>query len=188
MKKRKPFIVGAGVGAAVLTSMGAGSAVAQQSATMGVSVTVQQVVTVTSRNMSVTALPIVASGTVQVSAPSAPTAVGSIGGDAIAGGTVAATVGAFAFTRNAPVTVTPGATTATMACRGTATTSPTLSVDIDLVTTSFATGGTTTNSCTTAALGVCGIFVLPELSFPANVGTGGCTNGTLVIPLTYATS
>lgn len=186
MKKRKPFILGAGVGAVVLSSMGATTAVAQQSATMGVSVTVQQVVQVTSRAMSVAALPIVASGAVQVSAPAAATGVGSIGGAALGGGSVNATVGAFAFTRNAPVSVAGGTLNHTMACRGTD--ASTLAVSIAVAATSYASGGTVATSCTVAGTGACGIFVLPELTFPTGVGTGGCTAATLTIPLTYATS
>ncbi len=186
MKKRKPFVVGAAGFGAVLSTVGATEAMAQASATMGVSVTVQQVVTIASRNMSVAALPIVASGTAQVSAPSAPTAVGSIGGNALGGGSVAATVGAFAFTRNAPVIVNVGTVTASMACR--ATDASTLEVTITVAATSEATGGTVGTSCAAAGTGACGIFILPQLSFPTGVGTGGCTNGTLTIPLTYTTA
>lgn len=187
MKKRKPFVVTAGVGA-VLSTIGATEAMAQASATMGVSVTINQVVSISARGMSVSALPVVASGAAQVSAPSAATAVGSIGGAALGNGSVAATVGAFAFTRNAPVSITPGTAEAVLACRGTAASSPTLAVTVALAATSYGSGGTVGTSCTATGTAACGIYVLPALTFPADVGTGGCTNATITIPLTYGTA
>ncbi len=159
-----------------------------RSATMNVRVTVSAVISFQNQTLVINNLPVVAAGTVGITAPagSSPPGVasGTIGGPAIGGHTLPVQVGAVAFTRNVPIGVTMQDASLDLVCRSAF--GGTTAVTIGSLT--FTGSGTIGTSCSSVASGACGVWVQPVLNFPADIGTGGCTNGTLIIPLIYATS
>lgn len=157
-----------------------------RSATMGIGVTISPALVFRNQELRIPDLPVVAAGTVGVTAPSGSSAPGVrsglIGGPAVGALPIPVQVGAVAFTRSVPIGVTMQDASMNLVCRsffgGT--------THITIGSLTFSGGGTIGTPCSNIAQGACGVWIQPVIAFPADIGTGGCTAGTLIIPLTYA--